>query len=177
MSNDYFETTVTYLEMNSAPPIAESDISDDLALVQVDQISCQDYRHLYKRAGEQYNWTERLIISDEELSGLIHSPSVSIFIFEFKKQSAGYFELEFHSKNDIELKYFALFPAFHGKGLGRKFLRMAIQKAWSYDSVKRFWVHTCDMDHPAALPTYQKEGFQIYKTQLEKVPKIPTNSL
>jgi len=31
---------------------------------------------------------------------------------------------------------------------------------------KRVWLHTCTLDHPAALPNYQKAGFAIYKEEM-----------
>ena len=33
--------------------------------------------------------------------------------------------------------------------------------AWSRQP-DRFWVHTCSLDHPKALPTYERTGFVIY---------------
>jgi GNAT superfamily N-acetyltransferase len=52
------------------------------------------------------------------------------------------------------------------QGLGRYFLLWAINKAWSYQP-KRFWLHTCTKDHPAALPNYLKAGFAIYKEEVK----------
>ena len=45
-----------------------------------------------------------------------------------------------------------------GRGLGRWFLSSAIEAAWSYKPAK-VTVQTCTLDHPAALPLYQKLGF------------------
>ena len=39
-------------------------------------------------------------------------------------------------------------------------------KAWSYQS-RRFWLHTCTKDHPAALPNYLKAGFAVYKEEVK----------
>jgi GNAT superfamily N-acetyltransferase len=52
-------------------------------------------------------------------------------------------------------------PDFIGQGLGKYFLQWTIDKAWGYQP-RRFWLHTCTLDHPAALPNYQKAGFAIY---------------
>jgi hypothetical protein len=41
-------------------------------------------------------------------------------------------------------------------------LQRTIDKSWSYNH-KRFWLHTCTNDHPAALPNYLKAGFAVYK--------------
>jgi hypothetical protein len=29
----------------------------------------------------------------------------------------------------------------------------------------RVWLHTCSLDHPAALPNYMKRGFTLFKTE------------
>jgi hypothetical protein len=61
---------------------------------------------------------------------------------------------------------FGLIREFIGQGLGKYFLQWTIDKAWSY-SPKRFWLHTCTKDHPAALPNYLKAGFAIYKEEVK----------
>ena len=74
----------------------------------------------------------------------------------------------FRSKeDDIELVQFGLMAEFIGQGLGRYFLQWTIAKAWSYKP-RRFWLHTCTLDHPAALPNYQKAGFMIYQEETIK---------
>jgi len=56
------------------------------------------------------------------------------------------------------------FVDFIGQGLGKWFLQWTIDKAWS-DGPKRFWLHTCTLDHPAALPNYSKAGFVLFKQE------------
>jgi hypothetical protein len=48
---------------------------------------------------------------------------------------------------------------------GKYFLQWVIDLAWSYRP-RRFWLHTCDLDHPAALPNYCKAGFEVYKEEM-----------
>jgi GNAT superfamily N-acetyltransferase len=74
---------------------------------------------------------------------------------------AGYSELNFISAGQVKLEYFGLFPEFIGRGLGGWFLDWTVHQAWR-PGVRRIWVHTCTLDHPNALPVYQKAGFQIY---------------
>jgi GNAT superfamily N-acetyltransferase len=50
-------------------------------------------------------------------------------------------------------------PHATGQGLGRWFLGAAIQAAWATNP-KSIIVQTCTLDHPAALPLYQKLGFE-----------------
>ena len=35
---------------------------------------------------------------------------------------------------------------------------------------RRVWVHTCTLDHPAALANYQARGMKSYKTEMENDP-------
>jgi GNAT superfamily N-acetyltransferase len=67
---------------------------------------------------------------------------------------------------DRNHEQFGLMPEFIGKGLGKYFLRWTVDKAWSYNP-RRFWLHTCTKDHPAALPNYLKAGFAIYNEELK----------
>jgi GNAT superfamily N-acetyltransferase len=75
---------------------------------------------------------------------------------------AGFAELDRRQPDEVELVQFGLMAPFIGQGLGKWFLQWAIDKAWSYQP-KRFWLHTCTLDHPAALPNYTKAGFVLSK--------------
>jgi hypothetical protein len=57
----------------------------------------------------------------------------------------------------------------HAQGLGKFFLQWAIDKAWGYGP-RRLWLHTCSLDHPAALPNYLKAGFRIYEEKTVREP-------
>ena len=43
----------------------------------------------------------------------------------------------------------------------RPIVKETSDKVWS-ERPKRFWLHTCNLDHPAALKLYQKVGFVLY---------------
>ena len=79
---------------------------------------------------------------------------------------AGYAALDRRIEGEIELMQFGLMPEFIGQGLGQYFLQWTIDKAWSYRP-RRFWLHTCTKDHPAALPNYLKAGFAVYKEEMK----------
>jgi GNAT superfamily N-acetyltransferase len=55
-------------------------------------------------------------------------------------------------EGEVEITQFGLMPEFIGQGLGKFFLRWAIDRAWDY-APKRLWLHTCTLDHPVALPS------------------------
>jgi GNAT superfamily N-acetyltransferase len=83
---------------------------------------------------------------------------------------AGFAELDRWEDDEIELVQFGLMPEFIGQGLGKYFLQWTIDRAWSYQP-RRFWLHTCTLDHPRALPNYVAAGFAIYKEEvIEREP-------
>ncbi|MEK7765353.1 MAG: GNAT family N-acetyltransferase, partial [bacterium] len=68
-----------------------------------------------------------------------------------------------------ELAYFGLIPSFHGRGLGRFLLDWGIRYAWRELKPSGLWLHTCDLDSPAALKLYFSTGFKKFKQQEETV--------
>ena len=91
----------------------------------------------------------------------------------FSGTPAGYFELDGQDGGELELAYFGLLPTLIGRGLGSELLATAIERAWQRET-KRFWLHTCDLDHPRALHNYQSHGLKPYKTkeEIEQLPDI-----
>lgn len=57
----------------------------------------------------------------------------------------------------VEILYFGLRSEYFGYGLGCYLLRHIADTVWSHNKdTRRLWVHTCTLDHPSALKTYQK---------------------
>jgi GNAT superfamily N-acetyltransferase len=159
-------TKTTYLQMfepptGDPPPVPRH----DLAIRRVDRPSCDVYRQLYRSVGSQWSWVDRLVMPEEQLSSILQDDRVDVFLLCVAGQPAGYAELDRRIKTEIELAYFGLFPSVLGQGIGKHFLDWTLRAAWSYRPT-RVWVHTCDLDHPAALPTYLKAGFQIYDEKI-----------
>jgi GNAT superfamily N-acetyltransferase len=127
--------------------------------------SVAEYRKLYDSVGRDYHWVDRNLLADDELSRIIQDERVEIYLVEVSAQPAGYAELDCRKPGEIELAYFGLFPQFIGKGLGKYFLQWTLQQAWSHGP-QRVWVHTCDLDHAAALPMYLTAGFAVYDEKL-----------
>src|SRR3546814_7755973 len=59
-------------------------------------------------------------------------------------------ELDFRHPGQCELSYVGLVPDLAGQGHGRWLMAHALALAWR-KGVARVWVHTCTLDHPAAL--------------------------
>ena len=101
------------------------------------------------------------ILQDEELLAIIHHDLVDVLVLTAVDEPLGYAELDRRQAGEIELACFGLFPSATGQGLGKYLLNRAMRAAWAH-SPQRVWVHTCDLDHPAALPNYLKAGFEVY---------------
>ncbi|MGE3396780.1 MAG: GNAT family N-acetyltransferase, partial [Sphingomonas sp.] len=63
----------------------------------------------------------------------------------------------------------ALTPERAGQGHGRWLFAEALAQAWQ-DDVRRVTVHTCSLDHPAALPAYLRAGFAAVRRAFESFP-------
>jgi GNAT superfamily N-acetyltransferase len=135
---------------------------EGLAVVHAKKPPVAYYRFLYDRVGRDYDWTSRKKLSNADLAALLNDPRLEVHVLMADGVAAGFAELDRRVDGEIELVYFGLMPEFIGQGLGRYFLQWTIAKAWSY-APRRFWLHTCTKDHPAALPNYLKAGFAIYK--------------
>ena len=103
-------------------------------------------------------------LSDEQLATVIQDSRNELHVLHVAGSPAGFAELDRRVSHEIELVQFGLMADFIGQGLGKWFLQWTIDKAWSYGP-KRFWLHTCTLDHPAALPTYKQAGFVQFKEQ------------
>jgi hypothetical protein len=156
------EVTVYYLEMlaHSARSVAAP--RDGLTVVRSEHPSVAYYRYLYTAVGQDYHWLSRRKLSDDQLASVIQDPRNELYVLHVYGTPAGFTELDRHEPNEVELVQFGLTPEFIGQGLGKWFLQWTIDRAWSYEP-QRFWLHTCTLDHPNALPTYKKAGLALVK--------------
>lgn len=155
----------TSLQMFALPTAAPRPLPADAAVIQALRPTISFYRYLYNTVGEAYEWTDRRRMSDVQLGHIIHNPQVELHVLYAAGVPAGYVELDKRLFPDIELAYFGLIPEFVGRGYGLPFLQWGVARAWQYQPT-RFWVHTCNLDHPNALSVYQKAGFVIYDEQV-----------
>jgi GNAT superfamily N-acetyltransferase len=116
--------------------------------------------------GRDYGWPRCNRLSDAELAALLNDPRLEVHVLMAEGVPAGFAELDRRTEGEVKLAQFGLLPEYIGQGLGRYFLRWAIDKAWGYGP-SRFWLHTCTKDHPVALPNYLKAGFAIYKEEVK----------
>lgn len=164
VANDaLIETTVTFLEMRGrpsglhVPPPAVPHM-----LMRVEDCPLGYYRYLYDVVGRDWVWVDRKRLSDEALGAIIGDPKVEIYVLHVKGAPSGFFELDFRdSPVRANLAYFGLVGAAIGKGFGRWLLAQAIETAWDRGP-NRLTVNTCTLDHPSALPLYQRMGYSVY---------------
>ncbi len=156
------EVTVYYLEMLAPSDRIVPAPRSDLSVVHVPSPSVPYYRSLYDAVGKEFHWLSRRKMTDETLAALLGDPRNEMHVLHVQDTPAGFAELDRRQPAEIELVQFGLTAPFIGKGLGKWFLQWAIDKAWSYQP-NRFWLHTCTLDHPAALPNYTKAGFVLFK--------------
>jgi GNAT superfamily N-acetyltransferase len=158
-------TKPTYLEMLAPAAIEMPAPLPGIRVERLHAPTVEAYRSLYNRVGELFHWTDRNRMPDDDLLRIIGDKAVEIDVLYVDDEPAGYVELDRRTEGQIELAYFGLFPQFIGRGLGKYFLAWAVARAWSFGP-RRVWVHTCDLDHAAALPNYLRAGFAIYEEQM-----------
>lgn len=158
-------TKTTYLEMLAPDlrPVAAP--AGDIEVVRLPAPELKEYRTLYSSVGQDYHWVDRVLMPDAELQRILQDDRVEIYVLKVDRQVAGYAELDRRVPGQIEIAYFGLVPPFIGKGLGKYLMGWTVERAWSHRP-SRVWVHTCDLDHEAALPNYLKAGFRIYDQRI-----------
>lgn len=120
-------------------------------------------RFLYVLVGTPYQWRDKLSWDDAEWKSYAEAEGLLTYVAYYDGSPAGYFEL-CYSNDEVEIGYFGLSPYFINRGFGGALLTCAIERAWDLNP-KRVWVHTCTLDHPAALQNYLARGMVIYKTE------------
>lgn len=158
------DVTVYYLEMLSPLYRSVPTPRDGLSVRHVPSPTVEKYRSLYNAVGREFHWLSRRKLSDEQLAAVIQHPLNELHVLEIAGTPAGFAELDRRQPGEIELVQFGLTREFIGQGLGKWFLKWTIDHAWSYQP-RRFWLHTCTLDHPAALLNYLNAGFTLFKEE------------
>lgn len=158
---------VTYLEM-FAPPASEIPPST-LRLRRVERPEPEAYRHLFRKIGSPWLWYSRLEMAAEQLEAIIADPRIALYEVTAVEPVVGMLELDFRQDGQCELAFLGLVPELAGHGHGRWLLAEALRLAWR-KGVARVHVHTCSLDHPAALAAYRRAGFTPYKRAVERFP-------
>lgn len=124
------------------------------------------YRGLYSRVGTPWLWYSRSLLDDARIAEIIDHPGVEALALVVDGRDIALVELDFRRPGECELAFFGLVPEATGRGLGPRLIREAIGRAFGR-GVGRLWLHTCTLDHPAAMSFYLKAGFRAYRRAVE----------
>jgi GNAT superfamily N-acetyltransferase len=160
----------TYLEMTSPPAPRPVPAPEGMSLVPI-KPDCAAYRQRFRAVGEPWLWGSRLLLDDSALAAIISDAAVEIFDLRIGADNVGLLELDFRQEGACELAFFGVVPEAIGMGAGRFLMNQAIERAWGHaPAIGRFWVHTCNNDHPDALAFYIRSGFVPYARSVECYP-------
>lgn len=161
------EVTTFYLQMNAASELQPARPSGGLTVSEIVPPKWQLNRSLYLLVGESWEWVDKRGWNDRQWQEYVDTDDLRTFVAYLEADIAGYYELSRDEENAVEIAYFGLAPGFIGLGLGAALLTDALERAWSWDA-ERVWVHTCTLDHPAALKNYEARGMSIYSLRTEE---------
>jgi GNAT superfamily N-acetyltransferase len=154
----------TYLEIRSPAELRPKLCTDERFWIGEATVKQWEFnKFLYLTVGSPWAWNDKRDWTDDQWRQYAESDQLRTFGAYYDGSPAGYYELH-HDRDDVEIVYFGLLPAFVGRGFGGALLSRAIEDAWRIEP-RRVWVHTCTLDHPAALANYQARGMKIYKTE------------
>jgi len=156
------EVVTTYLEMHARPTAPLAPPPPSVQVIRARRPTTRFYRYLYDSVGSPWHWYDRRRMPAAELAAILTDDAVEVHVLHVDGVPFGYTELDRRTPDQVELAYFGLLPEAIGQKLGPWLLAWSIHEAWRPDSVRRVWVHTCSLDHPAALRTYLAAGFTKY---------------
>lgn len=168
VEDGHVAAVVTFLEMRESQHLEVP--TSPLSLRPVNDPQPDTYRALFRKVGERWLWFSRLVMDDAALAAIIQHPGVELFeVVDDHGQAVGMLELDYREPDECELSFVGLVPALSGQGHGRWLLAESVNRSWRA-GVKRVHVHTCTLDHPAALAAYLRAGFVPYKRAIERFP-------
>lgn len=160
--------TVTSLEMTSADevlPVNSIPASATWRRIETDKATPS--RDFYLRVGAPWHWVDRQAWTADQWQAWADRPEHHLLVCAEDGVDAGYAELEQQADGLVEIAYFGLLPEAIGRGLGRWWLAEVLAEAWRLPDTRRVWVHTCTLDGPAALSTYEGRGLRPFAREVE----------
>lgn len=166
--DDRIVSVVTSLQMMARPAPRAAPGGAGLSLRREASMDLAAYRALFRKVGAPWLWFSRLRMADAALTAILTDPDVEVWVVHADGEDVGLLELSFKD-GDCELAFFGLAEAAIGRGAGRWLMEQALERAFARP-IGRFWLHTCTLDHPAAMEFYRRSGFVPYKRQVEVAP-------
>ena len=162
------EVVVTDLEMTDREQLRPGREPDVLAsFVRAERPAPELSRFFYRAVGGDWYWLDRIGWTYEQWVEWVAAPGHELWTCWVDGAPAGYVELDRQDGGSVEVAYFGLLADFAGLGLGGWLLTRAVERAWAVEGTRRVWVHTCELDSPAALANYRARGFVTVGTHVE----------
>lgn len=172
MSGRRVNMMVTFLEMTAKPSaLPPQQPKGKIAILKADNPTTHFYRYLYDEVGRKHLWVDRKKLDDAKLDAVLKNPALELYVLYVDGCPAGMAELDFRDKDIGLLAYFGLVPDYIGRRLGYYFLYHAVANAWT-KPISTLLVNTSSLDHPRALPLYQRMGFAPYSRE-ERYIELP----
>jgi len=152
--------TTWYLEMTSPGRLRPARPVKGFEVRRLPRPDAALSRHLYDEVGGPWQWTDRLGWGLARWEAHLGQPGVDTWVGYLEGEPVGYAELA-RDGGEVEIASFGLVPGMAGRGLGGALLATITQAAWE-GGAERVWLHTCSLDSPAALPSYERRGFRRY---------------
>ena len=157
--------TITYLEMRSPAELRAKLATDPrFRVAEATTKQWEFNRFLYLLVGRNWSWNEKRNWTEAQWKAYAESDSLRTFAGFVEGAVAGYYELRPDQSGGMEITILGLAPTFIGRGLGGALLTSALEEAWRMRPA-RVWLHTCSLDHPAALPNYLARGMRVYRVE------------
>lgn len=163
---------ITWLEMPHRPagPFPPQPAGPLTSLIRAEHPPVDYFRYLYDHVGRDFEWTDRHHDDPGELRAFLHDRDVALFSMLYEGWPAGFFLLDWREEGVCDLAYFGISSEVLGRGYGKWLLGEAVRIGWDREGVEKMTVNTCSLDHPRALPLYQRMGFEpVSRTEVERV--------
>jgi GNAT superfamily N-acetyltransferase len=170
-----FKIVKRYLEMTDPTHLRPAQPGAVPLDVRKAEVICPELnRFLYTAVGGDWYWLERLSWTYQQWLAYLDRAELETWTGLVGGNLAGYFELETQPESCVEIKYFGVLPQFIGRRVGGQLLTAAVERAWARQPA-RVWLHTCSLDHPAALANYLARGFRQYREEVfvKDLPERP----
>lgn len=148
----------TYLALDDEAALRPARVAD-ADIERVDPPDGRLNRRLYATVGAPWRWTDHL--GRDDAWWREHAAGCETWVARAGGELAGYAELGRPGAEGVELQYFGLLPAFHGRGLGGHLLTVVLRRGLGLGG--RVWVRTCSWDGPHALANYEARGLRAFR--------------
>ncbi len=169
-AGERIDCVVTYLEMVARPGFPRPHLPPGpvSALIGAERPPVWYFLDLYDAVGRDYEWIDQHERPAPEVEAFLHDPAVTLYSFMRDGWPHGFFVLDCRAPGRCDLAYFGLVPEAIGRGLGTFLLQTALHMAWDRPGTTRVSVNTNSLDHPRALPLYQKAGFEPVRRETRR---------